>query len=150
MGRIQSPASVIHRIHPGDGTLQFQVMIYRLGLAASLLASFARQRRQVLAFWICIFLIMPEPAVASPTASYCENYARDRAKSLSKQTSRGGALGGAARGGLTGAVFGTALGNTGRGAAVGGALGAVRGGVRRDRDYSEIYRVEYDQCMRRN
>ena len=96
-----------------------------------------------------LVLFADSPAIAQSRSDrhyYCDSRASDRAR---RKTSNG-TLKGAARGAATGAVVGLIAGKrkVGRGAAIGGIVGAIGGTVDRDKKRTDIYRREYDRCMR--
>lgn len=81
---------------------------------------------------------------------YCDGLASDRAERAAQDSAGVNVVGGAARGAVTGAIIGAISGDAGKGAGIGAAAGGLRGTGRTVNNKDQIYRSEYDACMRRN
>ena len=90
---------------------------------------------------------------ASTAQSYA-NYCHERAQKLSGYRGRpGGALGGAVEGAIGGAIIGGILGGNKKERRKAAQIGAIIGGISRSNRpnsrAARIYRLEYEECMRR-
>ncbi len=110
--------------------------------------------RKSLGVLIVTALVFPVSSVFTSPAqaqSYRE-YCHERAQRLSGYRSGNDVIGGAARGALGGVVIGSVLGGKKgrkRGAKIGAVMGAVGSASRPNSQAARIYRLEFDDCMRR-
>ena len=81
---------------------------------------------------------------------YCDGLARDRASRSANDNAAGNIVGGAAKGAAGGAIIGAITGGAGKGAGIGAVVGGLLGGGRTASNKDQIYRSEYDACMRRH
>ena len=96
-----------------------------------------------------VAVTLPTSAGAQSLSAYCQQ----RAQRISGYNAAGDVVGGAVRGALGGAVVGSLLGSGSRDRRRGARIGAVLGGVssasRPNSRAARIYRLEYEDCMRR-
>lgn len=93
---------------------------------------------------------MPTPVSAQSYQQYCH----DRAQQLSGYRGRpGGAVGGAVQGAIGGAIISGILGGSKKDRKKAAGIGALIGGIskanRPNSRNARIYKLEYNECMRR-
>ncbi|MFD1159252.1 hypothetical protein [Roseovarius aestuarii] len=104
----------------------------------------------ILAIAMSLSSLVPPPAEAQSYRDYCH----DRAKRLSGYKGRaGGVVGGAVKGAVGGAIISGILGGSKKdrkkAAKLGALLGGISGANRPNSRAARIYRLEFDDCMRR-
>ena len=103
---------------------------------------------------IAAVLLVSASFPTTATAQSYANYCHERAQKLSGYRGRpGGALGGAVEGAIGGAIIGGILGGNKKERRKAAQIGAIIGGISRSNRpnsrAARIYRLEYDECMRR-
>ena len=103
----------------------------------------------ILAMALSLMVSLSHTANAQSYSQYCQ----DRAQRLSGYRHGNDILGGAVRGAVGGAVLGSIFGSTRkdreRGAAIGAVIGGMKSASRPNSKAARIYRLEYENCMRR-
>ena len=104
-----------------------------------------------------VMSIFTMAAVSLPNTAHAQsyaNYCHERAQKLSGYRGRpGGAIGGAVEGAIGGAIISGILGGDKKDRKKAAKIGALLGGIsksnRPDSRAARIYRLEYQECMRR-